>query len=189
MPRIYSPRLKNFDYKGPLAAHLVFVTRQRSGVFANDEAAEICLAAMNEAAQKHRATIHAYCLMPDHMHLLWIGILPESDQRLAARFFRKQLNPILEKLGARFQQQPHDHVLTEDERERSAFENVVEYIARNPERAQLVPENGFREYAYTGCLVPGYPELKLWQPGFWDRFWRIYAHLAKHGVMRHDEAE
>src|SRR6266849_4014151 len=89
-----------------------------------------------------------YCLMPDHMHLLWIGILPECDQRCATRFFRKQLNPILEKLGAHFQQQPYDHVLREEERERSAFESVFEYIARNPERAGVVPENGFRDYPY-----------------------------------------
>jgi REP element-mobilizing transposase RayT len=130
-----------------------------------------------------------YCLMPDHMHLLWIGIRPESDQLLAARFFRKQLNPILEKLGARFQQQPHDHVLSEEQRGKSAFEDVVEYIGRNPERAKLVPENGFRQYSYTGCLVPGYPELKLWQPDFWGRFWRTYAYLTKHGLIRCDEAE
>jgi REP element-mobilizing transposase RayT len=59
-----------------------------------------------------------FCCMPDHMHLLWIGLFEESDQRLAAKYFRKQLRPVLEKLGAEFQKQPHDHVLTEDERER-----------------------------------------------------------------------
>jgi len=41
------------------------------------------------------------------------------------------LNPVLEKLGARFQQQPYDRVLPEKERERTAFENVLEYVARN----------------------------------------------------------
>src|SRR4029077_6464844 len=70
-----------------------------------------------------------YCCMPDHIHLLWIGILDDSDQRSAVKFFRAQLNPILEKLGARFQKQPYDHILRENDRVHSAFESVVEYIA------------------------------------------------------------
>jgi putative transposase len=125
-----------------------------------------------------------YCCMPDHLHLLWIGILDGSDQRNAVKFFRKQVNPILEKLEARFQKQPYDHVLREEERDRDAFEAVVEYIARNPERAGLVKPDCFQQYPYTGCLVPGYPELALWQNDFWERFWRIYACLRQHGLFQ-----
>src|SRR5438552_797240 len=101
--------------------------------------------------------------MPDHLHLIWIGLFDGSDQRNAVKFFRAQLNPLLEKLGARFQEQPYDHVLKDEDRERTSFENVVEYIARNPERAGLVPTDGFHQYPYTGCLVPGYPDLNPWQ--------------------------
>ena len=96
-----------------------------------------------------------YCCMPDHLHLLWVGMLDTADQPNAAKYFRKQLNPILAKLGVRFQQQPYDHVLREEQRERTAFETVVEYIARNPERTGLVKADGYRDYPYTGCLVPG----------------------------------
>jgi hypothetical protein len=116
--------------------------------------------------------------------MLWVGILDGSDQRNAVKFFRTQLNPVLEKLGARFQQQPYDHVLREEERERSAFENVVEYIARNPERAKLVPADKFREYKYTGCLVPGYPDLNPWQNDYWELFWRVYQRLREKGLTQ-----
>jgi hypothetical protein len=122
--------------------------------------------------------------MPDHIHLLWIGLFAGSDQRNGAKFFRSHVNPILEQHGARFQQQPYDHVLREQERERSAFETVVEYIARNPERAGLVPLDGFRDYEFTGCLIPGYPDLNLWQHGFWDLFWRIYDRLSRNGLAQ-----
>jgi putative transposase len=125
-----------------------------------------------------------YCCMPDHLHLLWIGIFDGSDQRNAVKFFRKRVNPILEKLEARFQKQPYDHVLREEERDRDAFESVVEYIARNPERAGLVKPDCFQQYPYTGCLVPGYPELALWQNDFWERFWRIYGYLRQHGLFQ-----
>ena len=125
-----------------------------------------------------------YCCMPDHLHLLWIGILDGSDQRNAVKFFRKQVNPVLEKLETRFQKQPYDHVLSEEERGRVAFESVAEYIARNSERAGLVKPDCFQQYPYTGSLVPGYPELDLWQPDYWERFWRIYAYLHQHGLLQ-----
>src|SRR5262245_10237704 len=62
-----------------------------------------------------------YCCMPDHLHLLWVGILDRCDQRHAARYFRKQLNLVLEKLGVQLQNQPYDHVLRDEQREHSAF--------------------------------------------------------------------
>jgi hypothetical protein len=123
-----------------------------------------------------------YCCMPEHVHLLWVGMCDACDQRKAIRYFRKQLNPVLDKLGARFQLQPYDHVLHEDERERAAFEDVAEYIAKNPERRKLVPPDAFRAYPYTGCLVPGYPELKPFEEGYWERFWRIFNHLRENGL-------
>jgi len=125
-----------------------------------------------------------YCCMPDHLHLLWIGVLDGSDQRNAAKYFRKQLNPVLEKLEARLQKQPYDHVLREEERAKDAFEIVVEYIARNPERAALVKPDCYQEYPYTGCLVPGYPELRPGQSDYWERFWRTYAYLRTHGFVQ-----
>ena len=125
-----------------------------------------------------------YCCMPDHLHLLWIGLLTDSDQRKAVKYFRKQLNPILEKLDAQFQKQPFDHVLKEEEREKDAFETVVEYIARNPERAGLVKSDCYEKYPFTGCLVPGYPELRIWQSDYWDRFWRIVSYVRENGMIQ-----
>jgi hypothetical protein len=124
-----------------------------------------------------------YCCMPDHFHLLWAGILASCDQRSAARFFRQQMNVPLARMGVELQKQPFDHVLRDEERDRSAFETVAEYIARNPERAGLVPQDGYREYKYTGCLVPGYPDLSPWQADYWERFWRLYSRLCASGLF------
>jgi len=128
-----------------------------------------------------------YCCMLDHLHLLWIGIVDGCYQRLAARYFRKQLNPILQKLGASFQKQPYDHALKEEERKQQAFDELVEYIARNPERAGLIKQDGFRNYPYTDCLVPGYPELRIWQDDFWERFWQSYVYLRDHRLVLSQE--
>jgi putative transposase len=75
-----------------------------------------------------------------------------------------------------------------EERERSAFENVAEYIARNPERANPVPSDKYHDYKYTGCLVPGYPDLNPWQNDYWDLFWRIYSRLRENGLMHSSDA-
>ena len=51
--------------------------------------------------------------MPDHLHLVWMGMRRESDQFNAMRFLRRQLGPMLKPY--KFQHQAHDHVLREDE--------------------------------------------------------------------------
>jgi REP element-mobilizing transposase RayT len=130
-----------------------------------------------------------YCCMPDHLHLLWAGIAESCDQRNAARFFRRQLNIPLARLGVQLQDQPYDHVLRDDERQEAAFEAVAEYIARNPERAKLVAADGFRDYKQTGCLVPGYPDLSPWQSRYWERFWRLYSRLCRNGLLVRDVGE
>ena len=37
----------------------------------------------------------------------------------------------------------------------------------------------YKEYRYTDCLLPGYPELHFRLVDYWDRFWRTYAYLSK----------
>jgi len=113
----------------------------------------------------------------------WVSCLdPPYLARPTLPAFRGQLNPVLEKLKTRFQRQPYDHVLREEERESTPLEEVAEYIARNPERRGLVPLDGFARYSYTGGLIPGYPELMPFEEGYWDRFWRVYSHLAANGL-------
>ena len=125
-----------------------------------------------------------YCCMPDHFHFIWMGISNGSDQRNAVKYFRKHLNLVLKKVGFELQKQACDHVLKEEERMEAEFANVVGYIARNPERANLVEEDRFSDYKVSGCLVPGYPELKPFEADFWERFWRIYNYLQEHGLTR-----
>ncbi|MEO2035936.1 MAG: hypothetical protein ABGZ35_28005 [Planctomycetaceae bacterium] len=96
-----------------------------------------------------------FCCMPDHVHLLWVGILDDADQRLAMKYFRKHVNEALQVIGVRLQRQPYDHVLRDEERRDSAFESLAEYMARNPERSGLVKPDEYATYEYTGCLIPG----------------------------------
>jgi putative transposase len=138
---------------------------------------------------RYGLTCPIYCCMPDHFHLLWVGLLERSDQRLAVKYFRKQLNTILDEYHLQLQKQPYDRVLREDERTEQAVEKTVEYIARNPVRADLVEADNYREYPYMDCLIPGCPEIRLWQRDYWERFWRTRAYMVEHGLYRMNEHE
>ncbi|MFT3829078.1 MAG: hypothetical protein QM691_05150 [Opitutaceae bacterium] len=116
-----------------------------------------------------------YCLMPDHAHLLLCGTAEYSDQRLALRDIRTAWNRLL--APTRLQLQAHDHVLRESERAHGAFQTVAHYILDNPCRAGLCAP--WREWPYSGALVPGYPELDPRLDDYWERFWRLWNRLSE----------
>ena len=128
------------------------------------------------ACARYSLACPAYVLMPDHAHLLWLGLDDKgSDQRLAIEFIRKHLRPFL--APAEWQRQPHDHVLTEAERERGAFQTVAHYLFENPVRAQLATR--WQDYPLLGCCVSGYPEFDPRISDFWERFWRCYNYVVE----------
>jgi REP element-mobilizing transposase RayT len=124
---------------------------------------------------RHRLACPAYVLMPDHMHLLWLGLTDTSDQRLAIEFLRKHLRPAL--APADWQSQAHDHALRAGERERKAFDHAAHYILENPVRAGLVEK--FTDYPFLGACIAGYPDLEVRHADYWELFWRIYHRLVE----------
>lgn len=125
-----------------------------------------------------------YCLMPDHIHFVWMGLCESSDQMNAMKHFRSNCNESLHRIGFELQDQAYDHVLKEEERQEVEFHNLCEYIARNPERAGLVGHDEYASYPFTGCLIPGYPALRPFDPDFWTQLDKIITFLRKQGLMR-----
>jgi putative transposase len=130
---------------------------------------------MFHAAAREGLVCPVYCLMPDHLHLVWMGLRLDTDQINGMAFLRRYLEPALK--PAKFQSQAQDNVLREEERRRNAFAKVCFYIAANPVRAELMKEKGV--WPYTGCIVPGYPKLNPAGEDFWPRFWKIYGQLRQ----------
>ena len=112
-----------------------------------------------------------YCCMPDHVHLLWLGMAESTNQRLAAEFFRRHTNQVLAPFA--WQKEPYDHVLREEERERRAFSAVGYYILENPVRAELTDR--WHDYEFSGACIPGFPDVDPRREDFWEVFWKIYA--------------
>ena len=105
--------------------------------------------------------------------MVWMGLLDDSDQLLAMKHFRKTVNESLARVGYTLQDQAYDHVFTKHERVEAAFRDVCNYVARNPERAGLVATDEFASYKYSGCVVPGYPQLRPFESAYWDEFDRV----------------
>ena len=136
---------------------------------------------LTHSLSRYHIVCPMYCLMPDHMHLVWIGISDQADQRLAIRHLLTSANESLGRIGFGVQTEPYDHVLRDDERKEEAFVGLCDYVARNPERRRIVPIDGYASYSYTGCLVPGYPELRPFAMDYWTRFWRVRSYLVRRG--------
>lgn len=116
-----------------------------------------------------------YCLMPDHIHLIWMGLRLDTDQINGMSFLRTHLEPAL--VPAKFQPQPQDEVLRDDRRKKGAFATFCFYTAANPVRDELVAKP--EDWPFTGCLVPGYPRLNAFDEDYWSKFWKIFGKLRQ----------
>ena len=167
----YLPRLAPELYQGNAVVHWTVTLKQRQAGWLNSSFHSQFREMMLHAAARESLICPTYCLMPDHLHLVWMGLQRASDQRHAMKFFREQLGRLLHPLE--FQHQAHDHVLREAERQRQAFRKVCFYITANPKVAELVSEP--KDWPYTGAIVPGYPTLHPLAEEFWPIFWKRYA--------------
>jgi putative transposase len=169
----YLPRLSREHYQGDAVVLWTLPVDQRAQGWLNDRFHTVFRELMLHAAAREGLLCPVYCLMPDHLHLVWIGLHLDSDQRNGMAFLRTYLEPAL--APYQFQHQAHDHVLRNSERERDAFARVSQYILENPRRAGLV--NDPHEWRFLGAVIPGYPTLHPLQEGYWRKFWKVYAQL------------
>ncbi len=146
------------------------VEARRTG-WLGDRAHALWREVLLHAAHRYALAAPVYCPMPDHVHVLLMGLTGASDQRHAVAFLRRYTAPMFVVVEAAWQKQAFDHVLHEREREREAFAAVVAYIVANPVRAGLCAEAG--QWPYSGSVVAGSPGLDWRRSDFWDRFWEV----------------
>ncbi len=96
--------------------------------------------------------LHAFVVMPNHVHLLVTPFIPLPQLTKSVKgITAKRANVLLERTGFPFwQDETFDYTLRERE-----FENVKAYIEYNPVRAGLAhtPENYRWSSAWSGLIV------------------------------------
>jgi putative transposase len=125
---------------------------------------------LHRSALRHGVTVPAYCLMPDHMHLMVAGMVTTADQLLWARAFRRALN--LRLTPFRLQKQAYDHILRPDESSRDGFASLIHYLGENPVRAGLVAHS--LSWIYQGACIPAEPDIDPRRLDFHERWWALW---------------
>ncbi len=179
--RFYLPRLDRTAYQGHAVIHWTLTLERPATNRLVPEFHSAFRELLLHAAAREGLMCPAYCLMPDHIHLIWMGLHPTTDQRNAMAFLRTHMKKNI--APARFQRQAHDHVLREDERKQDSSANACLYVLQNPARAGLVVD--VNAWGFLGAVVPGYPILhpidkKFW-PVFWKLYWKQRTKYSRHG--------
>ena len=122
----------------------------RSPCFQRDADYDLYTGLMSELVGKARCQLHAYVLMPNHVHLL---ITPKIEPPVAPRKVKgasaREANRLLGVTGRPFwQDESYDHLVRSQEQ----FERIGNYILQNPVRAGLVRSEG--EYRWSSAFEP-----------------------------------
>jgi len=175
----YLPRLKREFYQADAVVFWTMPIHLRHRGWLNDRFHATFREMMLHSAAREAVLCPAYCLMPDHIHFVWMGLCRNMDQRNGVKFLRAQLGPFLK--PAKFQHQPHDHVLKPEERQRQAFSLAcAEYVLLNPLKAKLVQKSN--EWPYVGSVIPGYPRTNPFDNEYWPWFWKHYFEKREPGI-------
>ena len=175
----YLPRLKRKFYQADAVVFWTMPVDLRRQGWLDERFHAAFREMMLHTAAREGLLCPAYCLMPDHIHFVWMGLRRETDQRNATKFLRTQLGPFLK--PAKFQHQPHDHVLSTKERQRQAFSLAcADYVLLNPLKAELVKKPS--DWPYLGAVIPGYPRLAPFDADYWPWFWKHYYAERESGI-------
>jgi len=141
-------RLPPDSYRGIVAVSFTICTSNRNPFLTNPEIVTRLLRSLEEAAKQHRCAIAIYVFMPDHLHVMTIGLEPSSDARGCMNLFKFKSGYWLSRQENRpcWQKDYYDHILRED----SSTTECIRYIANNPVRAGLVEDA--MEWPYLGAI-------------------------------------
>lgn len=141
-------RLPKQNYIGRRAYFLTLCTCDRIPYFRPRRIAHWLLESLQETVTRQSFTLYAYCLMPDHLHLLLQGVSTSSDLLAFVRTFKhKTTFHFRTKTGKTLWQTSFfDHIL----RTAEDFSKTAEYILLNPVRAGLVRRA--EDYPYSASF-------------------------------------
>ncbi len=157
-------RLPEKTYCGRGWCFVTACCEQRRRLFADPLAANWLLSELRELARAHHFAVHAFCIMPDHIHLLVQGCEDSSNLIVfLGRFKQRTGYEGWLRFGHRlWQKNFYDHVLRASE----SADAVAWYIWMNPVRAGLckVPE----DYQFSGSFTVDWKRVtrpaRPWQP-------------------------
>ncbi len=165
---IHKPiRLDGFNYLGQKQYFVTVCCFERRSVFLDAELSTWVLNLLRAESAADGFSVHAYCLMPDHLHFLAEGVESNSNLRHFLKSFKiKSSRQYASRSGyILWQKRYYEHILRASE----SMEDVVLYIWLNPVRKGLVakPQDYPFVGSYTGKVIPS-----AWGAADWCPPWK-----------------
>jgi REP element-mobilizing transposase RayT len=157
-------RLPSLAYRGKGIYFITVCTQGRRSVFVNSPVSEFVLRCLASAASEQGYLIHAYCLMPDHLHFLAEARESVCELSRFLSLFKQKTGFAYQKTTKRRLWQPryYDHAL----RKPGDVEPVAWYIWTNPIRKGLC--SAPQDYPYSGSFTIDWKNrcapTDLWSP-------------------------
>lgn len=147
------PRQGRYFLEGqPL--HVIQRGNNKGEIFFSHQDAVNFLKWLGEAADKHGVAVHAYVLMPNHVHLLVSPATPESLPRTMQTLGRRyvgHINGLRERTGTLWEGRYRAAVVDTD----AYFFRCSRYIELNPVRAGLAKDPGAYPWSSYGANAQG----------------------------------
>jgi putative transposase len=136
---------------------ITLLTHQRRTLFTRTANADLMLEILFRHREQARYQLHAFALMPDHMHIL---ITPSPEQTLARplQFIKGGFSHAIREQfkGEVWHPGHHEHRIRDIE----DFINQKNYIAKNPERRHLI-DHPYVHTQWPNQTDPIPPHLKI----------------------------
>ena len=144
--RRHPRRLDPADYCGYRAYSPTICTHKRTRTFTNAETVGTTVLQILRVAGDRHVEVLAYCVMPDHMHLIVIAHAADTDLREFVRLAKQRSGHAFKQVcGRRLWQESYFDRTIRDVQE---LPELVEYMIRNPVRARFVEDPV--DYPYWG---------------------------------------
>jgi len=150
LPQRRHPRLNRAAYADPTAVCSVTIAvKARALVFAEAAVAAAVIAKLREHATRMGVPLHAYCVMPDHVHLVLSPSATCDIIRFVGEFKNLAQRAAWQHgvAGAFWQAGFWDHFVRRDEQAAT----VIRYVLDNPVRGGLAGDAS--EYPFSGCTT------------------------------------
>ena len=142
--------MAGFKYTGPYRYLITICSHLRQSVFLNSDLALATLDQFRRTAVEDHFAILAYCMMPDHVHLLVEGRASDSDLKRFIRIGKQRSAYLYSRTtggGQLWQEGFHDRAL----RREDDVTVAARYVLENPVRAGLVAAAS--DYQHSGSDV------------------------------------
>jgi putative transposase len=144
-----NPRLKEFNYSLPYIYFITICSYEKKDIFVDAKINKEIIKCLLQERNNNSIRLLAYCLMPNHIHLL---IQPGKLGANIARFigsFKSKTYRIFYESGCKervWQRRYYDHIV----RTREDLPQITEYIVNNPVRKNLTDK--WDDYPYSGYV-------------------------------------